>query len=224
MKRDAAALLVAQRLGGNRTDLTDRILSEFLLCQERYENEAFVPWFCYKDRTLDPALLSGEHSVVLPPDFIRFDEEMDGIYHQPVAGGRWVKVKVRTWQEANETYPQGATNTDAGITPGCPKFAALRETTLEFFPTAGQDYPIRLFYYAKQAVLESNVENTWLKHATDLFVADTCIALSQHIVSEESNVGMFQQEVKRAWARLHTATEARLHSARDYELGGDDDD
>lgn len=218
MKRDAAALLVAQRLGGSRTDLLDRIYAEFQLLQTSYEGEEFLPWFLERDALMTghfaptaPQLAAGEtnHSLRLPCPFLRHDEEQGALWFK-LASGKWQELNEFRLADIQDNFPQ------SGF--GCPHGYSLMPEVLEIFPAFDKDYDFRFLYYGGEPVLNCNRENEWLKHASDLFVADACVKLSQHITSEQ--LSAYQSETTRARARLWKFTESRRHSARDYELGG----
>lgn len=220
MKRDDAAGLVVQRLGGNRTDLLDRARAEMALAQFEVENGVFLPWFLERDEILTLAV--NGVSVALPARFLREfgDDNEGGVFAlDPVTGAQTKLSRVGVGKGSTE-LGQLVVAVDPDFPPGKPEAYALRKDKLDFFPrNDNTERMIRYIYLGMDDEQVTNVENLWLKWAPDVLIAKTCVMLAEHIVSMETNVSAFDRDLQRAMSRLHTNHEARMNEGRYAQLG-----
>lgn len=210
MLRDDAVRLIAFRLN-NRTDLDAAIIQEMQLAQEiRLEqNGRFQPWFMvseYGTELADP----NENRIPVPEDFVMEIEE------EPL----WVLNPEGVWVELTKKG-EGALQSYFGSTqPTLPTHYALEGDHFTLFPTPDQAYQVRFRYAAKQTPLTTNIENSWLKFAPDILIAETCESMAIHVLQNDKLAAGFMKAKNEAWARLFVMNEARIHSGREYQMEG----
>jgi hypothetical protein len=62
-----------------------------------------------------------------------------------------------------------------------PSVFAVRATTLDFITSADLDYTFTWSYYAKDAVLSSDVENLWLANQPEWLIGETGMRLAKDL-------------------------------------------
>lgn len=173
MLRDDAIDLVAYRLG-NRTDLDARILAEMKLTQAMLENNwqsSEMPWFLLNElgEQASTTTVNGQERLEVPEDFLR----------EPEDGALWVQDTDSRWYglcKYDLDYLRKHTSSS-----GLPRGYALTGKYFRFYPVPDAEYPIRMLYYAADTVLDSNVENNWLKYAPELLIAATGARIAFYI-------------------------------------------
>ena len=190
MDRDAAVARVHVGLGF-RTDMTDQIVLHLQEEQRDLERGKTLPSFMLLEgQTLN--LLEGTRTVAIPADFLRRSNEQMYFY-PPTGDGRSRYIPWREYAAARTAYESYEA---AG-----PVVAALRTSTIEFFPTADRDYPITWDYYQKGIILTSNVENLWLQHAPELLIGGAGLRLSRDLRNQagEKLFGQMYQTARTTW-------------------------
>ena len=166
---------------GFRSSLADRAVARLKEAQRFMEQGKSLPWFLIQeDQAL--SLLSTTNTVALPDDFIR---EVDYETMRFTATGNTYPtfVKRKSFDDAIQAY--GGTDSDH------PLVYALRGTTLYFFPTADSDYDLTWSYYAKDDVLDTDIENAWLREAPEVLIGLAGMRLARDIRDKEA-VAIFQ--------------------------------
>ena len=200
MLRDAAVDLMMKRLG-NQTDTTlrDDIINEMVQAQAAMlEGDIFHPWFLVSEEASSQTNL-GDERVLLPANFLalweygglyRYDDTLDDPY---VEMGRddWDLIK----QELN--YSDKPTHWDIGG-----KYLLMR-------PLADADYPLRFWYIGRGADLSgtygdnNNIENVWLKWASDWLIGETGIVIAgQYLQYTKEKVAQWGSQAARGRKRI----------------------
>jgi hypothetical protein len=198
MLRDAAVGLIAQRLG-NRSDLTARIILEMQLVQaDTLERHHWLPWFLETEFN-DAVAGYGDPRISMPPEFLQEIEDET----------LWMRNRSETeWQPLDRVASDQATKNTT--TTGRPEAYTISGEYLVLLPYAlDQDYLLSWRYYGAATVLDTNIENKWLKYAPKLLIAATCYALAEHVERRELKPE-FQADITAAWDTLY-----RLHTARE---------
>lgn len=198
MIRDTLFSLLAQRLG-NRTDLITRMATEVQLLQEtKLEGHEWLPWFLETDKTTIDTTANDER-IALPVDMLGEIEEealwvVDSTQEQPL-----VPLRKMDYDDMIRMYPG----------TGQPKAYAVGADYIFLGPVPDAVYTITLRYMAKDATLSTNIENKWLKHASDVVIAELgAIMAKQHMQFFEL-AATFEQDAQKAWNRLYTKHVAR---------------
>lgn len=209
MLRDTAVRLIAFRLN-NRTDIDDAIIQEMQLAQEMRleQNGRFQPWFMtteYATELTDPE----EARVPVPDDFVIELEE------EPL----WVLADDGIWKRLTK-LGEGDLQVKFGASdPAIPTHYALEGDHFTLFPTPDKVYQVRFRYAAKQEVLNANIENTWLKYASDILIAEVAETMALQVLQNEKLAAGFTKAKNEGWERLYVVSEARTHANRNYTMG-----
>lgn len=197
MNRDEHVASIAARLG-SRTDLNAEIITKMKSVQQyQLEGAATLPWFLIETVTLTLAV--GASSVALPSNFIRPVED----------------AKVRIYPTATPTDLDELTT--AFVDPlAAGSFAEnARPKTVVFYPDsaifdrkADVEYKVYFSAYTRDTVLDTNIENDWLKWAGDLMEAETLLKMAVRI-QNPGLPGEAKEEILVARDRLW-----RMHEAR----------
>lgn len=209
MTRDEAVTLLGWRLG-NRTDMAERILREMDFVQTTVlEENEWLPWFL-ETEWANALTTAGESRVPVPADFLTEIEESHLYISQP--DGTQKRLVKKDYDTAKSLRPGS----------GMPEFYAISAGYFHFFPTPDAAYELGMRYMARDALMSAaNVETKWLKHSSDLVIAEVGALLAGKHVQNPTLAAGFKEDAQKAWNRLltkHTALN-ELNMAR--ALGGD---
>ena len=213
MLRNAAISLLLARLGNrDPVEWESTALSEMQLAQANLEGDATLrPWFLVTE-SAQSTLTVGDSRVELPSDFL--DEVEDSaleVYEETSA--KWSPLKKGDWDTLVAKYRDHD--------PAIPKrYAALGEY-FRVQPVPDLAYATRMIYFARDTVPSTDIENKWLKWASDLLIAEAGVSMALYHVKDPDLVAGFQAQILAARNRLKIATEARMHSNQVYEMGED---
>lgn len=206
MLRDAAVNLIALRLG-KRTDLNDQIIAEMQLVQEVLERGELMPFFLLSEMATTSTTAEDER-LVLPGDFLQEFEE----------GALWYQDEDEQWyplQRAALEEIKGAFDVDSST--GYPQYYSLMDNYFRLAPVPDAAYVIKMVYYAQDTVLATNIENNWLKYATEWFITEVGVRVAAYIQNDKM-VNVFTQNVQAAKDRFWRFNESRKHSNQDYRM------
>lgn len=211
MLRDAAVALLGQRLG-NRTDLAASIIEEMQLVQGTLLEKAgtFLPWFLEADYA-SLSTVANTEAVALPTNFLGWIEDEPVWLYDTTATAVWDKLPRKRAGTLREKY----------TTTGRPLEHAVGVESLLFAPVPDAVYTIKFRYYAADTVLSTNIENKWLKHASDLLIAKTGEIMASQYLMNTKLTEVFTKAAQEATARVYTQHENREHSGRSYQMGED---
>lgn len=170
MTRDEAVNVIKRglsfRLGTSQDDNIVAELQEAQAKAERGEPDLIagvicpMPWFLKTyDQTL--SVTADNPDVTLPTDFLAEDDG-EGPYYTPASSAYPVYLRKWNQQAPNQTAPD-LNQTEA--------FYEVRKTTLRIYPTPETAWTLYWSYFAKDSLLTSNIENTWLEYAPNVLIA-----------------------------------------------------
>lgn len=204
MVRDTLFALLAQRLG-NRQDLIPRMATEAQLLQEvKLERNPWTPWFLESELATATCTV-GDERLALPSDFLgEIEEESLWIYETDGVTLLGSLEPKTDYDKLLNLYPGS----------GRPKrYAAVNEYFM-LRPVADAAYVVKMRYYAKDAILDSNIENKWLKYASDVVLAELGYVLASKHMQHGELAAAFQVDAQAAWTRLYNTHTAREESNR----------
>lgn len=209
MTRDDVVTLLALNLG-NRTDLNDAIILQMMLQQEtQLEGSGrFQPWFLITERAFNTMTI-GESRLALPDDFLMEVEEQ-GLWIFDAAGGTHELLK-GSEQDLLREYK----DTD----PGQPQAYSMAGHHITVYPAPDWEYPAFFRYAAQDQKLSTNIENNWLKYASDLMIAVVGKEIAGKTLQNDKLAATYERDILPAWERLYRLHESRAHTNRDYTMG-----
>lgn len=177
MLRDDAVIRITDGLGF-RSNLTAKAILRLQEAQRDLEMGKTLPWFLQKvDQAL--TLSSGNPTVTIPTDFIRFvDDEL--IRYTPSGATKQFVIPRKRFDEAMFQYGSSAT------AAGAPQVFARRSLTFFFFPYPDTTYNLTWSYFAKAALLTTNVENLWLQYAPEYIIGEAGLRLARDARDEKA--------------------------------------
>lgn len=201
MYRDSAVDLLMGRLA-NRTHSATRqnIVNEMVFVQENVlEGDATLFWFLLSSQQTLTTVADQEY-LAHPVDFLQEWDE-GGLYYVDDDGDQQLMIK-DDW----DTIKERITGT------GRPKYYALAGEQFLFRKLPDDAYTIYWRYYAAAGSLagtygstadtDGNVENLWLKWASDLLIAETGIIIAEQYLQSEKMMALFQKQADAARVRL----------------------
>lgn len=211
MLRDDVVALLGKRLG-SRIDLDASIVLEMRAAQETLleGSGALLPWFLLSAETTLVATADVE-AVALPSDFLGMAEDHPVWLIDPTASPTDLKLAKRDYSVIRERY-QTSTK---------PVAYAQIEGYLLLRPIPLTGYSLKLRYYQRGVTLSSNIENIWLKYASDLMLAEVGAIMAGRYLQNAKLEAQFQNDVVLARSRLLIQHERRLHENRSYSMGED---
>jgi len=188
--RDVALARVQDGIGFRR-DMVDQIILRMQEEQRDLERGKTLPSFLLVEGAM-LELLSGEQAVDLPADFLRRSPIPLRYYDSP-SSQAFREIPWRDYVSASAIY--------ADYTPSGPAVAALRTTSIQFFPIADSDYSISWDYYKRDALLTSNIENLWLEFAPELIIGGAGLRLSLDLRNKEGAMlfGNMYKQARQTW-------------------------
>lgn len=192
MTRDQVITIVLNRCGNRAGDLILIAASELeiLAIQERLEENPELPQFCEVQTTL--TLTATVQALATPSDFLLEVEDSDFYITLPAGG------TVPIEKDEHEALQNRFRDSD----PTQPLFRSLRGLTWYFHPTPDLAYPATFWYYQEQTVLATNIENTWLNKASDLFIGELGMVIAGQYLSDTQKYSEFVNMTNFARARL----------------------
>ncbi len=206
----AAAISLLQDRLGNRTGLETKITAEMNFVQQNIlERTEPFPWFLLKSAPLSTTAPIPA-SVAVPTDFLKEYEDC-GLWLQNADG-------TETLLSKDEYEVLNSSDYIATLEGDSVGYSLLGET-FYFFPKPLAPISVRIFYYAKVALpATASTETLWYKHAPDLLIAETGIQISRFL-RDNTAIGLFDADRKRAYATLATQNESRKMAARRLAMG-----
>lgn len=221
MTRDEAVAQIQQILVW-RGDRTNEIIAGLKFQQQDAEEQATLPWFLREEDTSLVTVVDNE--LLAPPTgFIReWDEDALYVKHVDVSGTgqeEWVplvKDSPRYLRTSINNYTDPATS-DARI----PIAYSWDGTNFRLFPTPDDVYEMRMIYYKKDALLDTDIENKWLKHLPYLLIGKAGLVIATAFrdqIAMQVFAGMAAQGTK----QLNDVTTDRDNAGNKPVIGGAD--
>lgn len=218
MTRDEFITLLKQRCRREAdTTLDARIISEMQYVQKYIlEGGVTLPWFLLSDN-VSLATVIDEERVAVPvnvdavtgKDFLREHEE-SALWYYDTVGAKWVELLKDDYDVLLAKYPSGT---------GTPVYYALDGDYFRLKPTPDAVLTLRIRCYLRASLLTTNIENSWLKWAGDLMMAEVGVRIAADHLRDTALAQSFASQITTARTRLFIIDEARKHANRDYEMG-----
>ncbi len=163
IRDDAVALLKGRLSKYSGTDLDANIVSEMQSIQENeLEGGDFLPWFLFNLAEQSISTTIGDPQVAVPTGFLMEWEEGEmWRYDASSSDIPRVPINKADYQDIHGLYPGS----------GEPKGYDLQGDAFWFAPTPDAVYEYRFYAYMRDQVLSTNIENQWLKYASDWMIA-----------------------------------------------------
>lgn len=153
MTRDEAVSIIQQQLGF-RTDLNSEIVTNLKLAQTMLEAGPNRPWFLVTEQQSIVTEI-GEQRLVVPSDMLVELDSARLVYVPDDSGEVSVDLKKEDYDQLAYDFREEEA--------GPPVAYALLGDYFRLFPTPDAAYTIKIIVYGKDEVLDSNIENGWLK-------------------------------------------------------------
>jgi hypothetical protein len=173
MTRDEAIQRINDSLGfrSSGNPLESRFIARLQEAQRDLEKGKTLPRFLLVE-DFQFTLSQGDHTTPYPDDFARFDD--DNLPHFTN-----IDTFLPVYLEFVPNYSDAVKRLITLQRPGEPQQTVLaprifvpRTETIDFITTADRNYNISMNYYRHDAVLSSNIENSWLIVAPDWLIGE----------------------------------------------------
>lgn len=201
------AVAEIQRILGFRLDNSSDIIEELKRSQEFLES-SLRPWFLLKERQPLTAT-ANQQTVALPSDFIGpAREPADDLFLQEDDGS--LTALERVFQSEI-----------SGIETAKPECYALRVSDILLYPIPDQNYNLLYTYFAKDSVLDTDIENKWLKYAPYVLIGEAGKRIASALRSD-SAFQVFAQMLSDAAIALRQREDELYAVHRQLTIGGED--
>lgn len=211
MTRDQLIELLGYRLG-DRTDMGQRALAEMPLVQgSTLEGNKWLPWFLEKEFV--GATVEAQNYVPLPDDFLGEIEESH--LWITTAEGRQLRLVKKDYDVLKALCAEAENQQ--------PQYYARVKGKLMLGPVPDAVYSLTMQYYARDTdMAAANLETEWLKHASDVVMAELGYVLASKHVQLPELAAAFQQDTLRAWDRLYVRHCEIQETNQLRSMGGDE--
>ena len=172
MTRDDAVTLIQSRLG-SRFDTRTKTLAELelRLQQEMLEQQTFLPWFLFQESQIILNLSDPTPEIFnFPEGFLReYSEDVD-------IPSLWWQDDAGVWKPIPKKLVMSTYLLESSSGP--PLAYSVVGERIRLWPVPDKEYSLRLYYYKAADVLSSNIENGWLKYASQLLWGKAGAALA----------------------------------------------
>lgn len=212
MTRDEAITRIREALGFNESLQASTIVNALKDAQGSLEREPELPWFL-RTEIASISTTANEERIALPDDFLLMPETQDdGLWRfDSGADTKWVRLSRDHLGFLRHKYR----STD----PAKPTHFAVDKDYFRLFPEPDDVYTIKMIYLASDTVLDTNIENQWLKWFPWLLIA---MALQQVVGStrDAAWVEQWQSREQAERARLAMFSTAREMMDMPLQMGG----
>lgn len=210
MDRDTAVARVKMHLGFKK-NLDADIIQAMIEMQDQLENDPELPDFLRIPYSA-LATVANTKTLNVPSDFIR---EYDGDQ---------LSVTNADGDESNVVKDiEGNMRLRWPITddPGVPRNYCIVNRVFRFYPTPDAVYTLKGTYYAKDTVLNTNIENKWLNYLPEILIARSALVLASGLRDKDA-LTLMQAMNSAATAKLHMMTTASDMAGMRPIIGGED--
>ena len=218
MLRDAAVDLIMKRLGNqNDVSLRDDIIAEMVQAQVTVlEGDLFKPWFLVSEEASNMTVI-GEERVPLPDDWIDFWDEIGLYRYDSSLDDPYIEMVRDDWSLIKEQLNYS----------GKPSHWDIGNNYLLMRPLADAAYELRFWYIAKGLTLAgtygdaNNIENDWLKWASDWLIGETgAVIAEQYLQMTEKRVDTWKRQAVRGRERLRQLNVKMEEALKERIRGG----
>jgi len=174
------------RPAGNPLEAT--IVDVLQEAQRDLEKGKTLPKFLLlEDQTL--TLVAATHTVAKPARFLRENDDTRIRFFPPSSTiPRFLMRKL--YIDAVEANLKPHNNPNASIQPTAPSVYVMRQSTIDFITIADQTYTLYWDYFQSDVVLTTDVENLWLKNASDWLIGEAGLRIAKSLGNQQA-IGTF---------------------------------
>lgn len=213
MMRDECVATIQRELGF-RQDLASAIVETLKEVQIQLEGTFELPWFLKAEISDATTAFPDEERLAVPDDFIR-ESETGALWlydaDATTAAGKW-KLLHKDNLDVLRTTVMGA---------GPPIAYALDNQYFRLFPTPDAAYTIKLDYFARDTVLNNNIENKWLKYVPNLLIGLAGLRMCTPANAPQAKE-IFTLMATNGWTNLDHYITAREEANIRPVMGGED--
>lgn len=215
MTRDEAVAMIKLQLGYRTTGDAD-IVTCLKLAQTTLEGAPVKPWFLVSEDAASTTT-AGEPRLAVPEDFLEELEEAVLRYIPDTLTDGEVDLKKDDYDVLRKNFFDPATGTTE---TGPPEAYALVGEYFIIFPTPDDVYTIKQIYLQQDTVLDSNVENQWLKWVPKLIMGEAGKLISGGPLRDQMAFQIFSSWAAEGEALLHRQNISREQAGRNDQIGG----
>ena len=216
MIRDKAVDLLLGRLGNRNSGvLKQAVIDEMVFVQESIlEGATELPWFLMSEKASETTVPS-EERFSLPTDFL-LEWEDGGLYIQNADGTETMLFR--------EDWDIIKSQSDL-IGEGKPTYYDIIGDYYLLRKTPDAVYTVEQRYYQRATSLAgiygdaANIENKWLKHASDWLIAETGVIVASERLQSEKMAGRFEKQALKAQKRVMDKNTAIQESNKQRQMG-----
>ena len=217
MTRDEGVALIKQQLQG-RTTLDNDIVTYMQLAQTTLEYGPTKPWFLV-ETTVTMATVANQTYVPIPTGFITEVDDGTMIYRPD----DWpTSAEVELWKDEYDVLRKyfASWEEENPSSAAEPQAYALMGERFYIFPTPDAVYTLYPTFYKKDTVLDTNVENQWLKHVPLLLLGSAGQLIAPGPLRDGGAAGVFSQWIKTGLGILQQMETDRDMKNRKLAVGG----
>lgn len=217
MTRDEAVNEIQTQLAF-RTTLASTIIGHLKQAQSELELAPTLPWFLLSEDSYKDTV-SGEQRVPVPMDFL--DETDEAVLrYVPTTPSTETPERDLIKDDYDELRKFYMDTTTGIMKIGPPEAYALLGDYFRIFPTPDDTYRLRMIYYAADDLLDTNIENQWLKYVPLLLMGKAGKKISMGPLRDQIAYGVFDSWEKEGRGLLTTREVTRDISNKNLQVGG----
>jgi len=215
MTRDEAVTRMRRKLAFNNSLNATVLVDALKDAQLSLEKEPELPYFLRTEYT-SISTVASEERIPLPalpdaPEFLMIVEDS--------ALWRFDSTEDKQWKEIVKCDLDALRRLYAESDEDEPRAYALDGLYFRVFPAPDKAYTLKMIYYGKDLLLDTNIENEWLKHFPFLLISLAIKEVTEGTRDTSAyNLAGARETVERA--RLRTFVIARETSNLTYQMGG----
>ncbi len=210
MTRDEAVTRVRRKLGFNTSLDASVIIDAMKDAQVSLEKEPELPYFLRTEYSSIQTAAT-EERVPLPADWIMAVEDS--------ALWRFDETEDTKWKEIIKFDLDALRIRFAGAEDAAPQAYALDSLYFRLFPTPDKAYTLKTIYYAKDILLDTNIENGWLKEFPLLLISLAIKEVTEGTRDVAAHQLAEEREISER-SRLRLFIVARETANLTYQMGG----
>jgi hypothetical protein len=211
MTRDEGIARIREQLAFKQT-LTSTIISNMQLAQIQLQSLPTLPWFLTSEDSYATTTAS-EERILLPSNFLQEAEDAR-VYYRP---DDWpdedeVELKKEDYDQLKRDF--------LGVEDGPPQAYALLGGYFRIFPLPDAVYTLRMIYMKEDEVLDTNIENGWLKYNPLLLLGTTLKLVSKGPIRDVVADGIADQWITIGMKVNNDKDASRAMTNREDQIGG----
>lgn len=209
MVRDDAIVLMQEVLGF-RTGLNSTIIRHLKLAQQTLEEGPTLPWFLLSEDSYTTTV-ADEERILVPSDMLAEEDDVVLKYVPADTTEEEVDLIKDEYDVLRKNF--------RGAEAGPPEYYALVGKYFRIFPTPDDTYTLRMIYYKKADLLDSNIENVWLANAPKVLMgsAGQTVAAAIRDVVAAAEFSRWEKEGRILMSQKKTDREM---ANRELQVGG----